>query len=251
MSHDPRCPHSHGGNNKVDPFVPAPCLVKFVKPGGRRRPDDPDVPLPPVPPGGTGPPPGITSIGGPTMGIPTKYCKCFPEQGMHWWDPFFCIGPPESPGRELHWEWQQTCLETDSNGKVGGSNDPRGGWADIGRVFRMFEPGNTPCNQGEYLASWSQSDPNRHGHECHNKKTGNCDDPCDTIWLQAICCEMPLGDPESASSPDPVGVPVDPYGLSDTGRPRSDTGRPRGVPVDPYGPPESPGGGGPNRPGGY
>ena len=67
---------------------------------------------------------------------------------------------------------------------MGGSKDPRGGWAEIARVLRNWPP----CAPGYVLSDWGQSDPNKHGKDCLNKNTGNCDDPCDDITIWAICC---------------------------------------------------------------
>ena len=61
----------------------------------------------------------------------------------------------------LAWTWKQVCLETDSKGEVGGSKDPRGGWAEIARVLRNWPP----CAPGYVLSDWGQSDPNKHVEE--------------------------------------------------------------------------------------
>tara|TARA_R110000824_G_scaffold17939_1_gene71829 strand:+ start:1746 stop:2387 length:642 start_codon:yes stop_codon:yes gene_type:complete len=172
-------------DNKVDPEVAAPCLRKFTKPGGRRPPGGSDITTNPRGPVGTGPPPpggGLTSIGG-TPGIPLKFCKCFPLAGKYEVTEAHC--PFSSGTGFLHnWTWKQVCLETDSKGEVGGSKDPRGGWAEIARVLRNWPP----CAPGYVLSDWGQSDPNKHGKDCLNKNTGNCDDPCDDITIWAICC---------------------------------------------------------------
>jgi len=179
-------------DNKVDPEVAAACLVKFTKPGGRRRPDGGDIVIPPVNPGGTGPPPGgITSIGtGP--GIPLKYCKCFPVAGSYTAIPHRgeC---PVAPGRDpedgtLHeWIWKQVCLETDWQGLVNGSNDPRGGWAEINRVQRNWPP----CKLGvEFLLDWFQADAKFLGADCLDKLSGRCDKKCNDFWIWAVCCPI-------------------------------------------------------------
>ena len=127
----------------------------------------------------------LNDLQGYTMGIPLKSCRCFPEPGS-----MPQVPDPDDPENcdILRWTWPQKCLEL--NGVKEG-DDPFGGWAHIAQVYGRFKGAQTIC-PGMLIVDWGQSDPSNQGKEdCKNLKTGNCNDPCNDIWLWVKCCKLP------------------------------------------------------------
>ena len=189
-------------NNKVIPEVAAPCLVKFTKPGGR-RPGNPDIPLPPAPIGGTGPPP----IAGPTAtpdpgGKQPGWCSCFMHK--HELTTHSVNYPGYKNCTQYNYSWKQTCEQSNAKKEFRnqpGQTDPFGGDADYQAILALFW--NPP--PGKILKIWGQGGGQPHAW-CRDPVTGTCSQKCNTLTLWWVWCEE-KGEPYKPDlvPPTPVG----------------------------------------------